>query len=236
MQFLESSKFFTWVILSQEQAARALIKSVSYSKSRTSGDVNQWSSDESPVCDKSDRSDPGFIWEEEKTPSLSGGWKIHDNLKSDCPIITQRRKAWTLFLLSVSDSAADSRWASILHHDKNINHTDSINFCGRSNLFSRTPVMSFPEVSQVLCVCFRFAAKFNLVDKLFTNNCRWSKINGCHVLPNESMHAGKDLPCRGKHTEINYWCRSVSECGAGYYWTVWEIIVHTQKTSCRLKP
>lgn len=25
--------------------------------------------------------------------------------------------------------------------------------------------MSFPEVSQVLCVCFRFAAKFNLVDK-----------------------------------------------------------------------
>ncbi len=66
----------------------------------------------------------------------------------------------------------------------------------------------------VVCVCFRFAVKFNLIDKAiaaalyllitpdggFRRHCL-GKINGGHVLPNESMHAGKDLPHRGKHTQ-----------------------------------
>lgn len=122
----------------------------------------RWSSDESPVCDKSDRSGTGFIWEAEKTLSL---WWLKT---------TQQFEVWLYYNSAakglVAISAALCRIKEPLTVAATLDGLPSFimikklialilsTFVGHSNLFSRTQVTSFCRSFPILlrvCVCLQ---------------------------------------------------------------------------------
>lgn len=195
----------------------------------------RWSSDESPVCDKSDRSGTGFIWEAEKTLSL---WWLKT---------TQQFEVWLYYNSAAKGLAAISAALCRIKEPltvaatldglpsfimiKKMNRTDSINFCGPlQTVFKDTSYLLLQKFSNPpACVCVFAGLLRSLISltrqsqahfAIFTiSNGRrrilisllGSKIDGCHVFPNKSMHAGKDIPCRSKHTQTLH--RSIIAAG-----------------------